>query len=238
MWWTYFLWRSSWDLQSSLTELLTKLLHQQQEVNSAQAEDSPKERNILSEKETHFWYGISLTHWDTKLNATHEQILVLLVFHEKRPKCLKSDHRAGLKWSKMYSLYALVSLLFSCSLHSDLPSDFHKFSAHFPALFQTSQTLQGTFLTILFWDLVCLSHSWSCIKTMYIAHLLRCLWYYNGLFSKIHQMEYSIFFTLIKNHSFYIYATCPYPAVKRWSNTIKSLNLHCIICRKYFTAYK
>lgn len=78
MWWTYFLWRSSWDLQSSLTELLTKLLHQQQEVNSAQAEDSPKERNILSEKEMHLWYGVSLTHWDTNAWATREQILVLL----------------------------------------------------------------------------------------------------------------------------------------------------------------
>lgn len=175
MWWTYFLWRSSWDLQSSLTELLTKLLHQQQEVNCAQVEDSPKERNILSEKETCFWYGVSLTHWDTnayKLQYTWADTCVIENGF-KGQKCLKNDHRAGLNLGKMC---ALVSLSFSCPLHSNLPSDFHKFSAHFPALFQTSQTLQGTFLTILFWDLVCLSHSWSCIKTMHKAHLFRCLW--------------------------------------------------------------
>lgn len=104
-------------------------------------------------------------------------------FMKKGQKCLKNDHRGGLNLGKMC---ALVSLSFSCPLHSNLPSDFHKFSAHFPALFQTSQTLQGTFLTILFWDLVCLSHSWSCIKTMHKAHLFRCLWQYNGVFSKVH----------------------------------------------------
>ena len=84
-------------------------------------------------------------------------------FMKKGQKCLKSDHRAGLNLGKMC---ASVSLSLSCSLHSDLPSDFHKFSVHFPALFQTSQTLQGIFLTILLWDPVCLSHSWSCIKTL------------------------------------------------------------------------
>ena len=125
---------------------------------------------------------VSVWHIETQMLKLYMRRYMYLCywkrFHEKRPKCLKSDHRAGLNWGKMYSLYAfnMVSLLFSCSLHSNLPSDFHKFSAHFAVLFQTSQTLQGTFQTILFWDPVCLSHSWSYIKTMHsITTMLRSM---------------------------------------------------------------